>query len=107
MALTSFGVTLCNCQSVTVNTLQGLQESGREFVYLSRMIARKSFHNPFALACHLQDRSPAIGDIRSSHQQTFALRPVNQFNYAVMAQAESFCGKRDGHSFAIGRTRHL
>jgi hypothetical protein len=71
------------------------------------MIVCEFFHNPLALARHLQDRSPAVNGILSSHQQTFALRPVDQFNYAVMPQAESFCGKRDCHSFAFGCACYL
>ena len=90
-----------------MDALEGLRETGSEFVQLPRVIVRERAQQPLAPACEPQKHTAAIGRILRAPQQSLALRPVDQLNDAVVAQAEAPGCVRNGGGRGRGRTRYL
>ncbi len=74
---------------------------------LARVIAGQRAHLPCASGGEPQQHTTAVGWILRPPQPSLALRPVDKFDHAVVAQAEAAGRVGDGGCRARGRTRYL
>ncbi len=87
--------------------LQSLKQPWRPLIQLPRMIPRQTAQNPIAPLRYSQDRVPLVIWICRTSQKALPLRPVDEFNRAIVLQAESLGGIRNGYGSRFRCTRHL
>ena len=92
---------------MTPHTHQGLDQSWGHFVKLARVIARKFMENLTAFTREVQEGAALVFLVRSSGYQLFTLRTIDQFNGAVVLEAEAACRIGDGDGCSVGSAGNL
>jgi hypothetical protein len=86
---------------------QRSDEPRSHFVQFSRMFTRQLLQNLSPFAREAQNGSAFVFLIRSSLDQIFPLRPVDQFDGAVVLEAEPAGGIGDCHRRSLGSSSNL
>ena len=60
-----------------------------------------------SLACDLQDCAPFISGILCSYEEAFALRPIDEFDCAIVLQPQAFCRVGNGDDLPLRGSRNL
>ena len=88
-------------------SLQNLRQSRSELVQLLCMTRCKPTQHILALTCDLQDRAALVRGILRSCEETFVLRPIDEFNCAIVLQPQAFGRVGYGDSRPLRSSRNL
>lgn len=86
---------------------QGSDQSWGHFVQFARVVLRQLLKDLPAFACQVQEGSALVFLVRRSCDQFLTFQAVDQFNRAVVLEAEAACRIGDGDGCAFGSSCHL
>jgi hypothetical protein len=89
------------------DVFERLDEAWCQFIQFAGMIAGESIENLTAFARNAQDDDSLVVGIGGAGEQTFVLRTVNEFDYAVVLQAETRGGIGNAYGGCFGRSGDL
>jgi len=92
---------------VQLNVLQCLHEAGSHLVQFQRMSARQSAQEPVAFSRHTENRSSLVFRVRDTRQEALEFRAVDEFNRAIVLQAQAIGRIRNGRDRAYGSACNL
>ena len=93
--------------AVNMDPIEGLRQTGSQFMQLARVIAGQRAQQPCASGRKPQQHAAAVFWVLRAQQQSLALRPVDQFDHAVVALAKAAGCVGDCRRRPCGRTRYL
>ena len=89
------------------NVAQGFHEARSHLVEFASMIIREAAQHLPSLASCAKDGAALISRVGDALEQAFVLAAIDEFNRAVVPDAETGCGIGDGHERSFRSTRYL